>query len=105
MNSTNSMIPEAIQVANTLTAQSDRGLFLLTLVLLIGTFIIAIKWLVARAETSTSEYQKSLSSICREQNETMLKMIVCIDKNTSILHETAGELRRCREDRREDSAV
>jgi uncharacterized membrane protein len=85
----------------------DRWLFLAVLVLLLLAMAAAIHFLVrclrglVRDNREVREaQQEALQRIITTQNDTALKLAVCIDHNTSALNECAFELRRVNERRK-----
>ena len=88
-------------------AMPDRWLFLAVLVLLLLAMAAAIHFLVrylrelVRDNREVREAQQAaLHQIISAQNDTALKLAVCIDHNTSALNECAYELRRVNERRK-----
>lgn len=73
-------------------AMSDRWLFLAALCLLLITCATVIYWLVHQLQNVISSYKSSsqdhhdqLVHIIATQNETALKLAVCIDRNTEAM--------------------
>ena len=82
----------------------DRWLFLAAFCLLLLICGIMIYWLVKQLQSVIAdhkalrdEHHAALTAIIEKQNETALKLAVCIDRNSSALHECAFELRRFQE--------
>ncbi len=82
----------------------DRWLFLAAFCLLLVLCGLVIHWLVKQLKAVLAdhkrlhgEHSESLAKIITTQNETALKLAVCIDRNTAALQECSQELRRIRE--------
>ena len=82
-------------------AMTDRWLFLAAFCLLLLVAALAISWLirqlnalVERHRHASDAYQAALQLIITSQNETALKLAVCIDRNTDALQRCAAELYR-----------
>jgi hypothetical protein len=83
---------------------NDRWLFLAAFLLLLLGGGIVIYWLVRQLQAVIADHQelreahhRALAQIIEKQNETALKLAVCIDHNTAALNECAFELRRFQE--------
>lgn len=83
---------------------NDRWLFLAAFCLLLLGCGIVIYWLVRQLQSLIqdhkelrNEHHAALTQIIEKQNETALKLVVCIDRNTEALRECAFELRRFQE--------
>ena len=83
---------------------NDRWLFLAAFCLLLILCGIVIYWLVKQLQAVIAdhiqlrdEHHGALTQIINTQNETALKLAVCIDRNTAALQECALELRLIRE--------
>jgi hypothetical protein len=83
---------------------NDRWLFLAAFCLLLLLCGMVIYWLVKQLQSIIAdhkslhgEHAEALSKIINTQNETALKLAVCIDRNTAALQECSQELRRIRE--------
>ena len=96
--------PEFLRLVDHAAGMNDRWLFLaaFTLLLLLGG--VAIYWLVKQLQAVIADHKQlrnehhaALTQIIGTQNETALKLAVCIDHNTTALHECSQELRRFRE--------
>ena len=94
-------------VINHAAMMGDRWLFVAVLGLLLTAMGAAIYFLVrclrelVRDNKQVREAQhEALNQIITTQNETALKLAVCIDHNTSALNECAFELRRVNERRK-----
>ena len=82
----------------------DRWLFLAAFCLLLVLCGLVIYWLVKQLQAVIADHKQlrdehhgALTQIINTQNETALKLAVCIDRNTAALQECANELRRIRE--------
>ena len=85
-------------------AMDDRWLFLAAFCLLLLGCGVVIYWLVkqlqgvlASHKTARDAHQVTLTQIIATQNDTSLKLAVCIDRNTAAMHECTSELRHFRE--------
>jgi hypothetical protein len=83
---------------------NDRWLFLAVLCLLLFGCGVVIYWLVRQLQgvlavhkSARDAHQLALTQIIATQNETALKLAVCIDRNTAALEGCSLELRRIRE--------
>ena len=83
---------------------NDRWLFLAAFCLLLVLCSVVIYWLVKQLQAVITdhiqlrdEHHGALTQIINTQNETALKLAVCIDRNTAALQECTQELRRVRE--------
>lgn len=83
---------------------NDRWLFLAAFCLLLLLCGLIIHWLVRQLQSIIAdhhelrrEHQAALEQIIGTQNETTLKLAVCLDRNTAALQECAFELRRFQE--------
>ena len=83
---------------------NDRWLFLAAFCLLLLVCGVVIHWLVQQLQgliadhkVLRDEHHAALTQIIENQNETSLKLAVCIDRNTEALRECAYELRRFQE--------
>jgi hypothetical protein len=83
---------------------NDRWLFLAAFCLLLLVCGVVIYWLVKQLQgviadhkALRDEHHAALTSIIEKQNETSLKLAVCIDRNSAALQECAFELRRFQE--------
>jgi predicted PurR-regulated permease PerM len=82
----------------------DRWLFLAAFCLLLALCAMVIYWLVRQLQSVIADHKElrnehhgALTQIINTQNETALKLAVCIERNTAVLQECALELRRIRE--------
>ena len=83
---------------------NDRWLFLAAFCLLLLGCGMVIYWLVRQLQAVIqdhkelrNEHHAALTQIIEKQNETALKLAVCIDRNSAALQECAFELRRFQE--------
>jgi hypothetical protein len=83
---------------------NDRWLFLAAFCLLLLGCGVVIYWLVRQLQAVIqdhkelrNEHHAALTQIIEKQNETALKLAVCIDRNTEALRECSFELRRFQE--------
>ena len=95
---------EFIKVMDHAAEMDDRWLFLAAFCLLLLLCGVVIYWLVKQLQAVIADHKvlhgihnESLSKIIETQNETALKLAVCIDRNTAALQECSMELRRIRE--------
>ena len=101
---TNESTSEFLRVVDHAAAMNDRWLFLAAFCLLLLGCGAVIYWLVkqlqgvlAAHKTARDAHQITLTQIIATQNETALKLAVCIDRNTAALDDCTIELRRTRE--------
>src|SRR5215470_2098783 len=87
-------------------AMNDRWLFLAAFCLLLLLCGVVIYWLVRQLQAVIvdhkelrREHHAVLEQIINAQNETALKLAVCLDRNSAALQECAFELRRFQENR------
>jgi hypothetical protein len=85
-------------------AMNDRWLFLAAFCLLLVLCAVIIYWLVkhlqsvmADHKTLRDAHQVAFDRIINTQNETALKLAVCLDRNTAALQDCSFELRRFKE--------
>ena len=104
MGMTNVNTSEFLRVVDHAAAMNDRWLFLAALCLLLLGCGAVIYWLVKQLQgvltahkAARDAHQVALTQIIATQNETALKLAVCIDRNTVALEECTIELRRIRE--------
>ncbi len=83
---------------------NDRWLFLAAFCLLLLVCGLVIYWLVQQLQAVIAdhkalrdEHHAALTQIIEKQNETALKLAVCIDRNSEALKDCAFELRRFQE--------
>ena len=97
---------EFIQAIDHAAGMNDRWLFLAAFCLLLVGCGIVIYWLVRQLQIVIADHKElreahhnALAQIIEKQNETSLKLAVCIDRNSEALRECAFELRRFQESR------
>lgn len=95
---------EFIEAVDHAAGMNDRWLFLAAFCLLIIGCGVVIYWLVRQLQVVLADHKElreahheALAQIIEKQNETALKLAVCIDRNTEALRECAFELRRFQE--------
>ena len=95
---------EFIQAVDHAAGMNDRWLFLAAFCLLIIGCGVVIYWLVRQLQVVLADHKElreahheALAQIIEKQNETALKLAVCIDRNSEALRECAFELRRFQE--------
>jgi hypothetical protein len=95
---------ELINAVDHAAAMNDRWLFLAAFCLLLIGGGMVIYWLVRQLQSVIqdhkelrNEHHAALAQIIEKQNETALKLAVCIDRNTDAMSECAFELRRFQE--------
>jgi hypothetical protein len=95
---------EVLRAVDHAAAMNDRWLFLAALCLLLVGCGAVIYWLVRQLQAVLASHkavreaqQIAFTQIIATQNETALKLAVCIDRNTEALSECAFELRRFQE--------
>jgi type VI protein secretion system component VasK len=83
---------------------NDRWLFLAAFCLLLLLCGTVIYWLVKQLQAIIADHKElhqahvaSLTQIIATQNDTTLKLAVCLDRNTEALQNCGEELRRFRE--------
>lgn len=83
---------------------NDRWLFLAAFCLLLLLCGVVIYWLVKQLQSLIAdhkelrnEHHSALAQIIAKQNDTAMKLAVCLDRNTAALQECAFELRRFQE--------
>jgi predicted PurR-regulated permease PerM len=101
---TNMNTSEFLQAVDHAAGMNDRWLFLAAFCLLLLGCGAVIYWLVRQLQAviehhrqARDSHQETLTQIVASQNETALKLAVCIDRNTSALEDCTLELRRIRE--------
>ena len=99
-------VNEFIKAVDHAAGMNDRWLFLAAFCLLLLLCGAVIYWLVkhlqavvAENKSSSDAHKSALEKIINTQNETALKLAVCIDRNTAALQECSFELRRFQEQR------
>ena len=93
-----------LRVVDHAAGMNDRWLFLAAFCLLLALCGVVIYWLVKQLQAVIADHKQlreehhgALTQIINTQNETALKLAVCIDRNTAALQECAQELRWIRE--------
>lgn len=83
---------------------NDRWLFLAAFCLLLIGGGVVIYWLVRQLQSVIADHKElrnehhaALTQIIASQNETALKLAVCLDRNTAALQECSFQLRRFQE--------
>jgi predicted nucleic-acid-binding protein len=71
----------ATKIADGLSQKSDRYLFIVVTVLLVGILLLALKYFMKRGEI----YAEKLEKIVEQQNGTAKELAVCINRNTDAL--------------------
>ncbi len=101
---TNVNSTDFLRVVDHAAAMNDRWLFLAAFCLLLLGCGVVIYWLVKQLQavlaghkSARDAHQFALTQIIASQNETALKLAVCIDRNTAAMEERTMELRRIRE--------
>src|SRR5437867_12481561 len=101
---TNMNATEFLRVVDHASGMNDRWLFLAAFCLLLLLCGVVIYWLVKQLQVVIADHKElreehhaALSQIIATQNETTLKLAVCIDRNTEALKECSFELRRFQE--------
>jgi hypothetical protein len=97
---------EFLKAVDHAAGMNDRWLFLAAFCLLLLLCGVVIYWLVkhlqeimAAHKVSGEAHHVALEKVINTQNETALKLAVCIDRNTAVLADTGFELRRFQEQR------
>lgn len=95
---------EIVKTVDHAAAMNDRWLFLAAFVLLLLGCGVVIYWLVKQLQTVIADHKElreahhsALAQIIEKQNDTAMKLAVCIDRNSEALRECAFELRRFQE--------
>jgi hypothetical protein len=103
---TNMASSELIQAVNEAAAQSDRWLFIASLVVF-GVFAAGVmryfvrqhERLIEDHKQARDAYQDSLRGMVAEQSAANAKLITCLESNTRVLEECRDELRFSRLER------
>ena len=95
---------EFLKAVDHAAGMNDRWLFLAAFCLLLVVCGAVIYWLVKNLQSVMADHKVSreahhvaLEKVINTQNETALKLAVCIDRNTAALTEVSFELRRFQE--------
>ena len=99
---TNSMNPtDFLNTVDHAANMNDHWLFLAAFCLLLLVCGVIIYWLVKQLQAVIAdhkalrdEHHAALTQIIEKQNDTALKLAVCIDRNSQALQECSYELRR-----------
>ena len=101
---TNMDAAELIKVVDHAAGMNDRWLFLAAFCLLLVLCGLVIYWLVRQLQAVIADHKQlrdehhaALAQIITSQNETAMKLAVCLDRNTAALQECSFELRRFKE--------
>jgi len=93
-----------IKAVDHAAGMNDRWLFLAAFCLLLLLCGAVIYWLVRQLQVVIADHKElrnehhaALAQIISAQNETALKLAVCLDRNTAALQECSFELRRFQE--------
>src|SRR4051812_46698580 len=95
---------DLLKLADHGAGQSDRWLFLATLIVL-GAFARFVlrklmrehQGLIQDHKEARNRYQNSLRKLVADQNNANHKLILCLENNSKVLRECRDELRRNRE--------
>jgi len=95
---------EFMKAVDHAAGMNDRWLFLAAFCLLLLVCGAVIYWLVRHLQavisdnkSSSDAHKVTMEKIINTQNETALKLAVCIDRNTAALQDCSYELRRFKE--------
>jgi type VI protein secretion system component VasK len=101
---TNMNTADFLKAVDHAAGMNDRWLFLAAFCLLLLLCGLVIRWLVGQLQAVIADHKQlrdehhgALTQIINTQNDTALKLAVCIDRNTAALQECSQELRRIRE--------
>src|SRR5215471_382015 len=97
---------EFLKAVDHAASMNDRWLFLAAFCLLLVLCGGVVYWLVkhlqevmAAHKVSREAHHSALERVINTQNETALKLAVCIDRNSAVLADCKFELRRLKEER------
>jgi type VI protein secretion system component VasK len=97
---------EFLKAVDHAAGMNDRWLFLAAFCLLLVLCSVVIYWLVRQLQALVADHKilreahhGALEKVINTQNETALKLAVCIDRNSAALQECSFELRRFQEQR------
>ena len=103
---TNMTASDFLRAVDHAAGMNDRWLFLAAFCLLLALCAVVIHWLVKQLQTVIADHKQlrdehhaALTHLLNTQNETALKLAVCIDRNTAALQECRDELRLSRNER------
>ena len=95
---------EFLKAVDHAAGMNDRWLFLAAFFLLLVGCGAVIYWLVKQLQTVLADHRQlrdehhaALAQIIEKQNDTTMKLAVCLDRNSEALRECAFELRRFQE--------
>jgi type VI protein secretion system component VasK len=95
---------EFLNAVDHAAGMNDRWLFLAAFCLLLLLCGLVIYWLVRQLQAVIADHKElrnehhaALAQINAAQNDTAMKLAVCIDRNSEALRECAFELRRFQE--------
>ena len=95
---------EFLRLVDHAAGMNDRWLFLAAFCLLLLLCGAVIYWLVKQLQAVIADHKElrnehhgALTQIINTQNDTALKLAVCLDRNTAALQDCTVELRRTRE--------
>ena len=101
---TNMNTADFLRVVDHAAGMNDRWLFLAAFCMLLLLCGVVIYWLVKQLQAVIADHKQlraehhgALTQIINHQNETALKLAVCLDRNTAALQDCTQELRRIRE--------
>jgi type VI protein secretion system component VasK len=101
---TNMNANDFLKAVDHAAGMNDRWLFLAAFCLLLLLCGLVIYWLVRQLQTVIADHKElrnehhaALTQIIEKQNETAMKLAVCLDRNTAALQECSFELRRFQE--------
>ena len=101
---TNMNATEFLKAVDHAAGMNDRWLFLAAFFLLLMGCGAVIYWLVKQLQTVLADHRQlrdehhaALAQIIEKQNDTTMKLAVCLDRNSEALRECAFELRRFQE--------
>jgi type VI protein secretion system component VasK len=104
---TNMNTSDFLKAVDHAAGMNDRWLFLAAFCLLLVLCGVVIRWLVRQLQAVIADHKQlrdehhgALTKIINTQNDTALKLAVCIDRNTAALQEVSTEIRFCRERQR-----
>jgi hypothetical protein len=95
---------EFIEAVDHAAKMNDRWLFLAAFCLLLLVCAAVIYWLVKQLQSVIADHKAlretqhiALAQIIERQNETAMKLAVCLDRNTAAFQDCSFELRRFQE--------
>ena len=101
---TNMNATEFLKAVDHAAGMNDRWLFLAAFFLLLVGCGAVSYWLVKHLQTVLADHRQlrdehhaALAQIIEKQNDTTMKLAVCLDRNSEALRECAFELRRFQE--------